>query len=324
MMKWGAVFPGQGSQHVGMGKFLYDNFAICRERFEEASDRLQIDFQKLCFDGPEDQLQLTQNTQPALLLISTCYHQVLQNEMNFSAQMAAGHSIGEYAALVATEALQFSDAILAVRKRGQAMQQAVPVGKGAMLAVMGLNPGQVHQLCQWAVKESGHSPLEPANYNTPEQTVVSGHQKAVQWLSQNFTTDIFDSSPRKAKLVLLKVSAPFHCSLMKPAEDQMRQILEDIPFWTAQSPVVQNVNAQPTTKASKLRENLIQQISRPVRWVECVQTLIHEGSEQCVELGSGKVLSGLIKKIDRNALKTFNINSLEDLKTLQKHQSPLF
>lgn len=319
MKKWSAVFPGQGSQQVGMGKFLFDNFDIAKHRFEEASDTLSLDFKKLCFEGPESDLALTANTQPALLLVSTVCYEVLSSLVKFEPVASSGHSIGEYAATVTAGSLSFSDAIKAVRLRGEAMQSAVPIGKGGMLAVMGLTQEQTLTLCQWAQEKSGLSPVEAANFNAPGQIVISGSQELIDWLQSNMDKTIFNPEPKKLRFIPLKVSAPFHCSMMKPAEDKMREVLTAMSFSDANTPVIQNVTAQPVTKADELRENLIRQVSSSVRWVECVEQLIKSGSNAAVEFGSGKVLNGLIKKIDSEQLTTFNMNSLEELQELEQH-----
>ncbi len=312
---WSAIFPGQGSQHPGMGRFLFDQFSLVRQLFEEASDSLKLDFKKLCFDGSEADLALTENTQPCLLLVSTASYRVLETEVGFRPQAAAGHSIGEYAALVAAQTLKFSDAMKAVRLRGQAMQSAVPVGEGGMTAVMGVTPEQIAKICQWATQESALGIVQPANFNAPGQIVISGKLKTLKWLEENFTGEEFGIS--RAKFIPLKVSAPFHCDLMKPAEITMRAHLESTDFSKSRFPVVQNVTAEASFDPAAIRENLIVQISKPVRWVECVQALVKMGCTQAVEVGSGRVLSGLVKKIDSDGLKTFNINSLEDLKTIE-------
>ena len=314
---WGALYPGQGSQHVGMGKFLFENFKPVKELFEEASDTLSLNFKKLCFDGPESDLTLTQNTQPALLLVSVATYKTVCENTDIQFSMAAGHSIGEYAALVNAQSLDFKIALTAVRKRGQYMQQAVPVGEGGMVAVLGLDAQNVQRLCQWACETSGLSPLEPANFNSPEQTVISGSAQLTQWTCENLDKSIFKPEPRRLKLIPLKVSAPFHCTMMKPAEDNMRQELESIKFKAAKYPVIQNFTGKTSSAAKELRENLIRQISAPVRWVECMEEFKKQGVTQFVELGAGKVLAGLSKKVDKESFKTFNINSIEDLKALE-------
>lgn len=314
---WAALFPGQGSQSVGMGRFLFDNFQEAREVFEEAGDTLKIDFKKLCFEGPEADLQLTENTQPALLLVSTATYRVVQATTGVQISAGAGHSVGEYAAVVAAGAVAFSDALRAVRVRGQAMQKAVPVGKGGMVAVMGLSEPQIEFLCKWSEQQSGLNPIEPANFNAPGQVVISGSQTLIDWMKAHAKAEIFAPETPRLKMIPLAVSAPFHCSLMKPAEEEMRTVLTDTKFDSAAWPVVQNVTAQATTDAATLRENLIRQVSGAVRWTQCMATLKAMGITRMIEFGSGKVLSGLAKKIDSEAATPFNINTLDDLKNLE-------
>jgi [acyl-carrier-protein] S-malonyltransferase len=314
---WAALFPGQGSQFPGMGKFLCDEFQIARETFEEASDALSIDFKKLCFEGSEADLALTENTQPCLLLVSTATYRVLSSLVDFQPIAGAGHSIGEYAANVAAGSMKFTDGIRAVRKRGQFMQSAVPVGQGGMLAVMGLTPEQTKKLCSWVESETGQTPLEPANFNAPGQIVVSGKASLIEWLTKNMKADLFQPETPRCKFIPLKVSAPFHCSMMKPAEEKMAAVLNDLAFSEARFSIVTNVNAQAEKHGDSLRKLLIQQISSPVRWVECVQELKRLGAQKMIEFGCGKVLSGLSKKIDSENIQTFNINSLDELKNLE-------
>lgn len=313
---WAALFPGQGSQHPGMGKFLYEEFSVAKQTFEEASDALSLDLKKLCFDGAESDLALTENTQPCLLLVSTVTYRVLAQELGFAPQAAAGHSIGEYAAVVAGGALKFSDSMRAVRTRGQAMQSAVPVGVGGMSAVMGLEPAQVFEMCAWAEKESGETPVSPANLNAPGQIVISGRKAIIDWIAIHFKSDMFPGAPR-VKFIPLKVSAPFHCALMKPAEEKMKEVLGAMEFTNSQFPIVQNFNAKAVTAGSDLRSNLVAQVSAPVRWIECMENLMSMGVNNATEVGCGKVISGLVKKIATDKVKMFNINSLEDLKALE-------
>lgn len=317
MKNWGAIFPGQGSQHAGMGKFLVENFKEAAEVFEESSDALKLDLKKLCFDGSEEELALTHNTQPALLTVSVAAFRVMRALTDFMPVAAAGHSIGEYAALVTSGALELADAARAVRRRGEAMQAAVPVGEGGMAAVMGMTPEQVQALCQHVENQAGDKPLEPANYNCPGQIVISGKKTLIDWL-QNNAKSLDAEKFGRVKVIPLKVSAPFHCSLMEPAEKVMREVLTQINFTPARFPVVQNFTALPVTDAATLRENVIRQISAPVRWIECVEQLRGLGATKLVEFGCGKVLSGLVKKIDSGALQTFNLNSLEELKALEQ------
>jgi [acyl-carrier-protein] S-malonyltransferase len=314
---WAALFPGQGSQHSGMGKFLYQEFKIAKELFEEASDALSLDFKKLCFEGSDPELALTENTQPCLLLVSTITYRVLASLVDFKPIAGAGHSIGEYAALVAAESIDFIEALKAVRLRGQYMQSAVPVGQGGMLAVMGLSPEQVKKLCTWVESETETTPLEPANFNAPGQIVISGKLKLIEWLVKNYKPDLFHPETPRSKFIPLKVSAPFHCSLMLPAEKKMTPIIDELRFSNSSFAIVPNVSAMATKEAQQLRHLLIRQISSPVRWVECVEELKRLGSKKMIEFGSGKVLSGLVKKIDSENIQTFNINSIEDLKTVE-------
>lgn len=314
---WGALFPGQGSQSVGMGKFLFENFKSTREIFEEAGDTLKTDFKKLCFEGPESDLGLTENTQPALLLVSTATFRVVSETTSLALTAGAGHSVGEYAALVAAGTLKFSDAMRAVRTRGQEMQRAVPIGQGSMCAVIGLTDEQTEKLCKWVETQSGHKPLSPANFNAPGQVVVSGSAKAIEWLLANPPKDLFAPESPKLRLIPLKVSAPFHCSLMKPAEEAMGIVLNETKFLHAKWPVVQNLSATESSQPERLKTELIGQVTGPVKWTQCMQRLTHLGVQRTIEFGSGKVLAGLSKKIDSNAAPTLNVNSLDDLKNLE-------
>ncbi len=312
------LFPGQGSQSPGMGRYLFDRFKVAQETFSEGSDALNFDLKKLCFESDEKTLALTENTQPALLCVSTATFRVLKSEINLNPEAAAGHSVGEYAALVAAGSLTFSEAIKAVRLRGQAMQSAVPVGDGGMTAVLGLDDDQVRFLCDWAVKESGFAPLSPANYNSPGQVVISGSMKALNWLKDNFKATVLPGDAKRAKLIPLVVSAPFHCDLMKPAEKIMRAALNQLTFKDATFPVVQNFTAELVTKGDLLRENLIRQVSAPVLWTQSIKKISAQGITQGIECGHGKVLGGLVKKIDP-ALKIWSTQSAEDLTLLAEN-----
>jgi [acyl-carrier-protein] S-malonyltransferase len=312
------LFPGQGSQAPGMGRFLFDNFKAAQDVFEEGSEALSFDLKKLCFEGDDKTLALTENTQPALLCVSTATWRVLKSEMHLKPQAAAGHSIGEYAALVAAESISFAEAMKAVRIRGQAMQSAVPVGQGGMTAVLGLDDEQVRFLCEWTVKESGHSPLSPANFNSPGQVVISGSQKALTWLKNNFKPEVIPGDAKRAKLIPLTVSAPFHCDLMKPAEDKMSKVLKDIKFAKAQFPIVQNFVAELVQDEPALRENLIRQVSAPVLWTQSIKKMRSHGIGQGIECGYGKVVAGLVKKIDSD-FKVWSTNSIEDLKLIEEN-----
>jgi [acyl-carrier-protein] S-malonyltransferase len=310
------LFPGQGSQAPGMGRFLFDNFQIAKQTFEEGSDALNLDLKKLCFEGDEKTLALTENTQPALLCVSTATWRVLKTEVNLNPKAAAGHSIGEYAALVAAESIAYADAMKAVRIRGQAMQAAVPVGEGGMTAVLGLDDEQVRFLCDWTMKESGFSPVSPANFNSPGQVVISGSAKALNWLKENFKSEVIPGDAKRAKLIPLAVSAPFHCDLMKPAEEKMSKVLHDMKFENAKFPIVQNFVADFVQEAKSLRQNLIRQVSAPVLWTQSIKKIRSHGIAQGVECGHGKVVAGLVKKID-SEFKVWSANSIEDLKLLE-------
>lgn len=312
------AFPGQGSQQPGMGRFLFENFKVAQEVFEEGSEALKQDMKKLCFEGSEADLALTENTQPALLLVSTATQKVLRQEFSLNVASAAGHSIGEYAALVAANVIRFDQAMRAVRTRGQAMQSAVPVGKGGMVAVLGLEPDQVETLCSYVVKNSGVGPLSAANFNSPGQIVISGAQNAINWLKDNFKPEvIFAEAPKRAKLIPLTVSAPFHCEMMRPAEDKMREVLTAMEFNTASFAIIQNFHAKAETEGSILRENLIRQVSAPVRWTQSMEVLKSMGHAHILECGAGKVLQGLLKKIDGDFFKVMTTTSMEDIKTIE-------
>lgn len=312
---YGLMFPGQGSQFVGMGKTFYDNFKTVQEVFEEASDTLNQDMKKLLFEGPEEELTQTENTQPAILLFSTAMHRLLKDRIQDKVQVGLGHSLGEYSACVASQCLSFSEALRAVKIRGQAMQEAVPSGEGAMVAVLGASEEQVLEICNWVQEKSGEV-LEPANFNAPGQVVVSGSSQAAQYLKDHFKGSELGATI-KAKLIPLKVSAPFHCSLMKPAQDKMTPILEGLNFSTPQFPIIQNVTATPSNSPEEIQKNLILQISAPVRWAQSVIHARENGITTLIEVGAGKVLSGLVKKIDSSLLKPLNIETIEDFKNFE-------
>jgi [acyl-carrier-protein] S-malonyltransferase len=291
MSKTAFLFPGQGSQSVGMGRDLAVSFPIARRIFEEANDALGFDLADLCFQGPEEQLRLTEFTQPAIFTVSVAALRVLA-EAGVTADYVAGHSLGEYSANVAAGAIEFAVAARTVRRRGQLMQQAVPAGQGAMAAILGMPAETVVAVCRDASSEG--APVEPANLNSPEQTVISGATAAVE-------RAVALAKERGAKrAVLLQVSAPFHCSLMQPAQDGLAPILLEIPFSAANVPVLVNVDAAPVTDGAQLRDALIRQVTGAVRWTESMQLLIAEGVTTFVEVGPGKVLSGLLRQIDRN------------------------
>lgn len=302
-----------------MGRYLYDNFSSARALFEEASDTLKQNFRALCFDGPESDLSLTENTQPALLLVSVASFHALAEVATLDIAAGSGHSVGEYAALVASQSISFTDALKAVRLRGQYMQQAVPVGTSGMMAVVGASDELVQKLCSHVIDRSGFRPLEPANFNAPGQVVVSGSLPAIQWARQNLRLEELDPQAGKVRLIPLNVSAAFHSTLMKPAQEQMAVVLRDMPLSAPRWPVVQNFTAKAETEPASIRDNLIAQISGAVRWVECVDHLARErGCQKFIEFGSGKVLAGLLKKIDSDRLQTFNMTNLDEFKTLER------
>jgi [acyl-carrier-protein] S-malonyltransferase len=299
------IFPGQGSQYVGMGKEFYDNFKIAKEVFEEADDTLRFSISSLCFQGPEEALKLTENTQPAILTVSIAALKVLQTEKGIYPQFAAGHSLGEYSALITSGALTFSEAVRTVRLRGKFMQEAVPVGEGAMAAVLGMERESVEKLCE---EVATGEVLSPANFNCPGQIVIAGHLKAVQRAIEKVKQE-------GKKAVLLPVSAPFHSPLMKPAGARLEKVLEDISVKELNVPVVTNVEADINTSKEKVKALLVAQVSSPVRWEESMRRMIGEGLEKVLEIGPGKVLSGLMKRIDAK-IETMNLEDLQSLKKI--------
>jgi [acyl-carrier-protein] S-malonyltransferase len=289
------IFPGQASQFQGMGKELFQKYPVCREVFERADEALGFSISQLCFQGPEDKLQLTENTQPAILTVSVAAWKLLENH-GYKPDFVAGHSLGEYSALVAAGAITLEDAVAVVRKRGQFMQEAVPINQGKMAAIIGVNREEVEMICTEAAQGEV---LAPANYNSPVQTVISGSAMAV------------DRAVKLAKergihqAIILPVSAPFHCSLMAPAQKKLAVELDKIEFKDLAFPLVTNVDAEPIIKGEKTRACLIRQVTSPVRWVESINRLIEDGVSRFVEVGPGQVLSKLIRRIDKS------VNSLQ-------------
>ncbi len=313
----GFIHPGQGSQSVGMGKFLFDNFPEAKLLFEEASDAISVNLKKICFDGPESELMKTENTQPAIVTVSIATIQVLKNEFGVSPLATAGHSVGEYAAAYSAGCMTAADAIRAVKFRGLFMQQSVPEGVGAMAAFMGPDPKEVVAICKWVTETSNLGILEPANYNAPGQIVISGHASALQWLEENlvdYRWSSLDEKPKRVKLIPLKVSAPFHCSLMMPAQEKMKDLLADMVISAPKIPFIQNVSADATTTSEDVVNLLVEQMSSSVRWIECTEKFKNFGINELVEVGSGQVLKGLTKKIWADLPSFKNTNSLEDLK----------
>ncbi len=290
MGKIAFVFPGQASQYPGMGKELAEKYPSARAVFDEADKALGFSISQMCFAGTEEDLKQTANTQPAILTCSVAVHRVLA-EKGIQPDFVAGHSLGEYSALVAAGALKFSDAVQLVRKRGQYMQEAVPAGQGAMAAIMGLSPAVVTDACKRAADGEVCS---PANLNSPDQTVISGHAAAVKR-----AVEIAQQSGAK-RAVILAVSAPFHCALMMPAQERLEKDLRQTQFAALQLPLVTNVDADTTTSGEEAREALIRQVTMPVRWEESMRALMEEGVNMFVEVGPGRVLVGLLRQIERS------------------------
>ena len=304
MEKVAFIFPGQGSQYIGMGKDFFENFREAREVFQEADDVLHLSISSLCFQGPEEALKLTENTQPAVLTTSIAVLRVLQAEKGVVPNLVAGHSLGEYSALVVSGAFAFADSVQIVRLRGRFMQEAVPVGEGAMAAILGMERGQVEKLCEEAAQGDV---LTPANFNCPGQIVIAGHTKAIERAMERVKQN-------GKKAVALPVSAPFHSPLMKPAGERLGKVLEGITIQDLKIPVVTNVEADINQSKERVKELLVTQVSSPVRWEESMQKISGNGIEQILEIGPGKVLSGLMKRINPK-VETKNI---EDIQTLKK------
>lgn len=303
------IFPGQGSQIVGMGKEFFNNFSFVKKIFQEADDKLKTNISKIILDGPADKLQLTENTQPAILVVSYSIFETIKNEFNFGInnfKYFAGHSLGEYSALVCSNALEFQDALFLLYQRGKAMQSAVPVGRGSMLAVLGSNIENIEN--EIKNLKLDNDVCEIANDNADGQVIVSGDKKGVDLLKSNL-------QQKKIKSIPLKVSAPFHCSLMRPAAEKMKDKILSTKFKEPALEIVCNVTAKPEKKAETIKKLLIEQIYSSVKWRESMIHVNESGVSNFIEIGPGKVLSGMIKRTIKDS-NCFSINSIADIKKM--------
>jgi [acyl-carrier-protein] S-malonyltransferase len=301
------VFPGQGSQYSGMGRRMAEAYALARDVFERADAVLGFPLSRLCFEGDEEELKRTENTQPAILTTSVACYRVLE-QAGVRPDFVAGHSLGEYTALVAAGALAFEDAVVLVRRRGRYMQEAVPLGQGAMAAILGASAEVVEQICREAARGQV---CAPANFNSPQQVVIAGHAEAVE----RAVALARERGARRA--VLLPVSAPFHCVLMRPAEERLAEDLARVAFADPKIPLVNNVDAALVASAEAARDGLRRQVSRPVRWEESVRRLLAEGVRTFIEVGPGRVLSGLIRQMDRS-VRTLAVEDPDSLRETLK------
>ncbi len=300
------LFPGQGAQVVGMGSEFYNNFDVVKKIFQEADEKLNYKISKIILEGPQDQLSLTQNTQPAILTVSYAIFSILKKEFNFdfnSTKFFAGHSLGEYSALVCSDSLNFQDALYLLFERGKSMQEAVPVGKGKMIAVLGLN---IDQLNSFIKKIKTKGVCEIANDNANGQTIVSGDVEGIDDLEKTLKEN-------KIKFIPLNVSAPFHCSLMKPAATKMEKKIKSVNFKKPNYDIICNVNSKPENNPEKLKELLVDQIFSTVRWRESLIHMSNEKVSNFIEIGPGKVLSGMVKRTIKD-INCFSINSIDDMK----------
>lgn len=303
MSKTAFIFPGQGAQTVGMGKDFYDNFDAARKLFDEADDALGYSIRRMCFDGSEDDLKLTANTQPAILVVSVIVSELLKSE-GVTADIAGGHSLGEYSALVTAGSLKFSDAVVLVHKRGQFMQEAVPVGEGAMAAIIGLDDATIIEICA-AASEVGE--VQAVNFNCPGQTVIAGRTRGVEAAVEQL------KSAGAKKAVILPVSAPFHSTLMAPAAVKLAAELDKVQIDDAAFPVAANVNGQLETSAADIKKNLVAQADSPVKWIACVESMKNFGAEIFIECGPGKTLCGFNRRINKK-IRSLNVENLDSLR----------
>jgi [acyl-carrier-protein] S-malonyltransferase len=308
MSKIAFLFPGQASQYSGMGRELAEKFPESRAVFDEADAALGFSVSQLCFEGSDEALKQTENTQPAILTVSTAAYRALEKQ-GLKPDFVAGHSLGEYSALIAAGGLDFATAVKLVRGRGRYMQEAVPAGEGAMAAILGLAPAEVADICK---KAADHQVVAPANLNSPEQTVISGDAAAVKRAVE------LASQAGAKRAVILAVSAPFHCALMAPAQQRLELDLKAATFHDLRFPLVTNVDAEAVSTGAEAREALIQQVTEPVRWLDSIHEMIEAGVTIFVEVGPGKVLSGLLRQIDRS-VRALNVEDATSLQaTLEK------
>lgn len=302
MSKLAFVFPGQGAQKVGMGKDFFDNYDVAKKMFKEADEALGYSIMKMCFEGPEEDLKLTANTQPAILTISCIANEILK-ENGVQPEITGGHSLGEYSALVAAGVLKFQDAVALVHKRGAYMQEAVPVGEGGMAAIIGVDREKIVEICQ---SVSAESPVQAVNFNCPGQIVIAGATRGVELAVEEL------KAAGAKKAVILPVSAPFHSTLMKPAAEKLAVELDKVTLSDARIPAVANVNAQVLTKAEDIKASLVAQAASPVLWEDCVAKMKEFGADVLLEAGPGKTLCGFNRRIDKS-IKSLNVEDVESL-----------